>query len=120
MKQMCVVTWDGGREVIRDAELGDPRIAALLDRLAAGHARNPEIRFEEQDSLAVVMLTEKGVERVLRGRKGMTFLVDKFTDTVDGRGRMAHVRDYSFPGPNYQWQIWSLGPEHYVIIQEAE
>lgn len=41
----CIVKWDGGSETIKDAELGDPRVGALLDRLAKQGAKRPSVEF---------------------------------------------------------------------------
>lgn len=41
----CVVTWAGGSQRIKDAELGDERISALLDRLYACRAQQLRIDF---------------------------------------------------------------------------
>lgn len=72
--------------------------------------------------MRVVRLKEKGLDRVLNGTVGMTFIVDKFTDTVDDRGQMAHVRDYRFRREHWQtskmYQIWSIGPEGYEEVME--
>ena len=41
----CIVKWDGGKAFIGDAELGDPRVAELLARLARGGIKHPSIEF---------------------------------------------------------------------------
>lgn len=41
----CIVKWDGGSETIKDAELGDPRVGALLERLAKNGAKHPLVEF---------------------------------------------------------------------------
>lgn len=41
----CIVKWNGGSETIKNAELGDPRVGALLDRLAKNGAKNPSLEF---------------------------------------------------------------------------
>lgn len=41
----CLVKWDGGSRTIEDAELGDPRVAELLDDLAKAGAKNPSVEF---------------------------------------------------------------------------
>jgi hypothetical protein len=41
----CIVKWDGGYETIKGAKLGDPRVAALLDRLAKNGALRPSVEF---------------------------------------------------------------------------
>lgn len=66
--------------------------------------------------MRVVTLKQGGLSRVLDGRVGMTFVVDRFTDTVDHRGQMAHVRDYRYPGTYFPWQVWSLGPGDYEEV----
>lgn len=67
--------------------------------------------------MRIVRLTKDGLDRVLNGVVGMTFIVDSFTDTVDNRGQMAHVRDYRFGFGKYNaYQIWSIGPEGYEEI----
>lgn len=43
----CIVKWDGGSETIKDTELGDPRVGALLDRLAKQGAKRPSVEFVE-------------------------------------------------------------------------
>jgi len=63
----------------------------------------------------VVRINEKATVRVLNSMVGMTFIVDHFTDTVDNRGRIAHVRDYRSL-PNERYHIWSIGPEGYEIV----
>lgn len=67
--------------------------------------------------LAVVKLKRPGVERVLNGQMGMTFIVDEFTDSVGG-GRVAHVRDYRFL-PDNQFQVWSIPEYGYEVLHEA-
>lgn len=70
--------------------------------------------------MRVIKLKKDGLHRVLNGTEGMTFIVDKFTDTVDDRGQVAHVRDYRY-GPQNQnpipFQIWSIGSEGYEEIK---
>lgn len=68
------------------------------------------------DTQRIAILKTGGLSRVLDGRIGMTFVVDKFTDTIDNRGRMAHVRDYRYPTQGNGFQIWSLGPEDYDLL----
>jgi hypothetical protein len=68
--------------------------------------------------VTLVSLTPYGVRRVLEGAPGMTFAVEHFTDAMSYPERkVAHVRDYRF-GPTYQ--VWSLGPEDYVIIWQGD
>lgn len=72
----------------------------------------------------VVRLTKSGVARVLNGHEGMTFIVNRYTGgdgqvhPTSGRRlqRVAHVRDYRYPGDHFPWQIWSLGEEDYEVI----
>lgn len=47
----CIVKWSGGEAFIGEAELGDPRVAELLDRLARGGVKNPSIEFVDDDFL---------------------------------------------------------------------
>lgn len=67
--------------------------------------------------MKIALINDKGVGRILDGKVGMTFIVDKFTDTIDNRGQMAHVRDYRFTHFN-NYEIWSIGPEGYSLIEE--
>lgn len=53
----CVVKWAGGSETIKGAELGDPRVAALLDRLAKQGVKRPSIEFVD-DFLADLICKE--------------------------------------------------------------
>lgn len=41
----CIVKWDGGSQTIQDAELGDPRVGELLERLAKAGAKRPSVEF---------------------------------------------------------------------------
>lgn len=68
--------------------------------------------------LTIVKLLPAGLERVLNGQVGMTFIVDKFIDTIDNRGRIAHVIDYRYKG-EHRYQIWSIGPEGYEIVVQG-
>ncbi len=74
----------------------------------------------------VIALTGSGTGRVLDGRKGQTFVVDCFTyaQATSGPSRfVAHVRDYSYMLQNKlgkEYQIWSLGPEDYVLLDWNE
>lgn len=63
----------------------------------------------------IARLTPAGVERVLDGAAGMTFIVDAITDGHGGR-RIAYVRDYRFKGDYREFQIWSIGPEGYQLV----
>lgn len=69
----------------------------------------------------IARLTKDGIDRVLSGEEGMTFIVDKITE--NGLRRIAHVRDYRFPrmvnGEHHaDYQIWSIGPEGYQLVTE--
>lgn len=69
--------------------------------------------------MTVVKINEYALSRVLDGQIGMTFIVDKFTYRIDNRGQVAHVRDYRYPSKlKGDYQIWSIGPEGYTIIEE--
>lgn len=69
--------------------------------------------------MKIVVINVQGAQRVLSGKSGMTFVVDSFTDTVDKRGLVAHVRDYRYrQSTEHQYQIWSIGPEGYSVIEE--
>jgi hypothetical protein len=41
----CIVTWPYGAQIIKGAELGDERIAQVLDRLAELRVHNIRIDF---------------------------------------------------------------------------
>lgn len=62
----------------------------------------------------VVVLKKEGLARVLNGKEGMTFVVNRFT--VGLRGPVAHVRDYRYPGDHFPWQVWSLGADEYEVV----
>lgn len=68
--------------------------------------------------MRIVKLKQEGLARVLDGIIGMTFIVDRFIDTVDNRGKVAHVRDYRYAGDYNIYSIWSIGPEGYEEIKE--
>lgn len=84
---------------------------------------NDAIRAANLRTLVVVKLLNP--ERVLDGKVGQTFIVDKFTPSSqpskNTRG-VAHVRDYRrgdlFGGIRRPYQIWSLGPNDYEIVFE--
>lgn len=63
----------------------------------------------------VVILTKDGLDRVLEGKHGMTFLVDAVTQGA--AGPVAHVRDYRYGdfsiGKHYC--IWSIQAYGYVL-----
>jgi hypothetical protein len=62
---------------------------------------------------AMIRLTsDRGVDRVLDGALGMTFVVDRFTDGQ--AGKVAHVRDYR----HRPFQIWSIPADGYEIVGE--
>lgn len=93
----------------------------LSDKLerAADAARDAPLRLSpaplRDGACAAVRLTPAGVNRVLHGAAGMTFLVDSFTDGV--RGRVAHVRDYRYPNEGGKpYCIWSLSAGDYELI----
>lgn len=69
--------------------------------------------------MTVIRLLSKGLDRVMDGQIGMTFIVDSFTDKVDNSGQVAHVRDYRYGRTIRDYQIWSIGPEGYKIIEES-
>lgn len=77
--------------------------------------RNDNDPMLSNERHVVARLTRDGLGRVLNGKIGMTFIVDKFTDTTGGK-KVAHVRDYRYPGDHYPFQIWSIGPEGYEIL----
>jgi hypothetical protein len=66
--------------------------------------------------MQTIKLTEKGLERVLNGSVGMTFVVDSFTDGV--KGKVAHVRDYRIPQNGKAFQIWSISADGYELIRK--
>lgn len=67
----------------------------------------------------VVKITAEGAfRRVLNGVEGMTFVVDKYTRTGDGKGWVAHVKDYRYL-KDKQYAIWSLGPDDYVQLLDG-
>ncbi len=41
----CIIRWDCGRAIIKDAKLGDPRVADLLDLLARNGAQGLSMEF---------------------------------------------------------------------------
>lgn len=69
--------------------------------------------------VVMVRLKEAGLKRVLNGRAGMTFVVDSFTETLDERGKVAHVRDYRGKDAalGREFQIWSIGPDGYEMVE---
>jgi hypothetical protein len=87
---------DEARAVDHSEMVSDPRFAA--------------------SSLTVVKLTGTGWTRVLNGKEGMTFIVDKFTPAANG-GMIAHVRDYRWTNGGFPFQIWSLSPDQYEVIE---
>ncbi len=65
--------------------------------------------------IKIARLNERGLNRVLNGRVGMTFIIDGFTSGV--AGDVAHVRDYRFFGVlGRDYQIWSIPADGYEII----
>lgn len=67
----------------------------------------------------IVILTDKGCDRVLHAEPGLTFVVDKFSAAAKPGERVAHVRDYRFRDDK-EYVIWSLGPEQYQIIEGGQ
>ena len=63
----------------------------------------------------VAKLTEKGTVRTLDGKAGMTFVVDSFSNSTSGKN--AHVRDYRYPNDYAKYQIWTLAPDHYELVE---
>lgn len=59
----------------------------------------------------VVRLTAEGVARVLNGREGMTFPVDRPMSF----GGLS-VRDYRYPGDGLPYQRWSLARRDYEPV----
>ena len=41
----CIVSWTGGLQTVKGAELGDERVAELLNRLAMLRAQNVRLDF---------------------------------------------------------------------------
>lgn len=68
--------------------------------------------------MTIVKINKKALDRVMDGIVGMTFIVDKFTDTINNRRQIAHVRDYRYNNNGCDYQIWSIGPDSYEIIEE--
>lgn len=67
-------------------------------------------------SMQIAKINSEGVDRVLRGEVGMTFPVDHFTDSPNGR--IAHVRDYRYAGGGHGFQIWSVAARGYDLITD--
>lgn len=70
-------------------------------------------------TMMIAKLTEGGLDRVLDGKVGMTFIVDSITE--NGLRRIARVRDYRYPriinGKRHtDYQIWSIGPDGYQLV----
>lgn len=69
--------------------------------------------------LTIVVLTEAAVRsyRIPRAERGMAFVVDKFSNGVNGM--VAHVRDYRFSeretGGSSDYAIWSIGADLYEV-----
>ncbi len=64
----------------------------------------------------VRITTNAGAARVLNGKIGQTFVVDKFTERFKTNELIAAVRDYRYPGTHREFQIWSIAPGDYEII----
>lgn len=65
--------------------------------------------------MKVAKLTENGISRMIDGAAGMTFVVDSFSDTTGGKN--AHVRDYRRPTAYKSYQIWTLSPDQYELVE---
>lgn len=65
--------------------------------------------------MKVAKLTKAGEARVLDGREGMTFVIDSFGGVND---RCANVRDYRFPSGSRPFQIWTLVPACFEMVEE--
>jgi len=65
----------------------------------------------------VIELTEEGLDRVLGGQIGMTFIVDSMSGTAGNA--VVHVRDYRYPTENKPYQIWSISPDGYNFINKG-
>lgn len=66
----------------------------------------------------VVEITRAGTIRVLDTGPGMTFLVDSFSHSADGKGYLAHVRDYRHANSSASFQIWSLRAGDYRVVSD--
>jgi hypothetical protein len=67
----------------------------------------------------IKLTSDRGVERVLDGALGMTFVVDHFTEGQSGN--VAHVRDYRHIGMHSltpSFQMWSIPADGYEIVGE--
>lgn len=64
---------------------------------------------------AIAILTEEGVARVLDGKVGATFPIHHTTEAIGG-GEIAHVMDYRYPRTNANYQIWSLSPGDWKLL----
>lgn len=62
----------------------------------------------------IIKLTKAGEARILDGKEGMTFPLDTMGGVDD---RCAHVRDYRYPGDHFPFQIWTLGPDEFEVIE---
>jgi hypothetical protein len=68
-------------------------------------------------SVGSVRLTADGARfRVLNGKAGMVFEVDKTSFGLSGL--VVHVRDHRFTNGGKPYQIWSLGAEDYELIND--
>jgi hypothetical protein len=65
-------------------------------------------------SPTIIKLTARGTSRVLNGAEGMTFMLDTMSGLND---RCAAVRDYRYPQDHFPFQIWSLGPGDFEVLE---
>lgn len=82
---------------------------------AVDHSETVSDEHFAASDLVIAKLTGTGWTRVLNGKAGMTFIVDKFTPDQNG-GRVAHVRDYRWPTSGFPFQIWSLTADQYELV----
>lgn len=74
----------------------------------------------KEAALTVVVLTDKGCKRVNHAEPGLSFIVERFTASAKEGERVAHVRDYRFRDESKAYAIWSLSPDQYQIVCEAD
>ncbi len=65
----------------------------------------------------IVRINAIGVLRVLDGEVGMHFIVDHYTQRVDGGDKVAQVRDYRFADNYRGFQLWSIGTAGYEVVK---
>lgn len=63
--------------------------------------------------VAVAILKESGVQRVLDGKIGMTFIIESFSGFEN---RCANVKDYRYPNDVKPYQIWTLPDGGYRLV----